>query len=35
VTRLVDPDGYILDFASPAEAPEEMTLSQWMQTGNA
>jgi len=35
VTRLVDPDGYILDFASPAEAPEEVTLSQWMQTGNA
>jgi hypothetical protein len=35
VTRLVDPDGYILDFASPAEAPEETRLSQWNQTGNA
>ncbi len=35
VTRLVDPEGYILDFGSPTEAPEEMTLSQWKQAGNA
>ncbi len=29
VTVLSDPDGYTLDFESPTDAPEEMTLSQW------
>ena len=29
VTILSDPDGYKLDFESPTDAPEEMTLSQW------
>ena len=27
VTRVVDPDGYKVDFESPTDAPEEMTLS--------
>ncbi len=29
VTSLADPDGYKLDFESPTDAPEEITLSQW------
>lgn len=29
VTRVVDPDGYKVDFESPTDVPEEMTLSQW------
>jgi lactoylglutathione lyase len=29
VTILSDPDGYKLDFESPTDAPEEITLSQW------
>ena len=29
VTILADPDGYKLDFESPTDAPEEITLSQW------
>ena len=29
VTCLSDPDGYKLDFESPTEAPEEITLSEW------
>ena len=31
VTALNDPDGYKLDFESPTDTPEEMTLSQWEQ----
>jgi len=29
VTALTDPDGYRVDFDSPTDAPEEITLSQW------
>ena len=29
VTILSDPDGYKLDFESPADAPEEITLAEW------
>lgn len=29
VTILSDPDGYKLDFESPTDAPEEITLSRW------
>ena len=29
VTCLADPDGYKLDFESPTDAPEEITLSEW------
>ena len=29
VTRVVDPDGYKVDFESPTDAAEETTLSQW------
>jgi lactoylglutathione lyase len=29
-TRLSDPDGYWLRFASPADAPEETKLSEWI-----
>jgi predicted lactoylglutathione lyase len=29
VTSLADPDGYKLDFESPTDAQEEITLSQW------
>jgi lactoylglutathione lyase len=29
VVPVVDPDGYKIEFASPTDAPEEITLSQW------
>lgn len=29
VTSFTDPDGYRVDFESPTDAPEEMTLSAW------
>ncbi|HZC65241.1 MAG TPA: VOC family protein [Candidatus Dormibacteraeota bacterium] len=29
VTAFSDPDGYKLDFESPTDAPEEITLSRW------
>jgi hypothetical protein len=29
VTVVVDADGYTLDSASPTDAPEETTLSEW------
>jgi lactoylglutathione lyase len=35
VTILLDPDGYKLDFESPTDAPEEITLSEWEARGRA
>ena len=29
VTRVVDPDGYKIDFESPTDVPEETTLAEW------
>lgn len=30
VTSFTDPDGYRVDFESPTDAPEEITLTEWL-----